>query len=252
MHAVIARQLVALNRRFYTEFGETFSATRGRIQPGVQRIMAQVEGTERILDLGCGNGQLARSLAARGHTGPYLGLDFSPPMLTDARSQPPGFSAAFRQVDLTSLDWETDTDSRPNGKHLPFSLPVAGFDLILAFAFLHHIPSHALRRDVLQKVHGLLSPGGRFIHSEWQFLNSEKMKARIQPWEQVELSAADVDEGDSLLDWRSGGRGLRYVHLFSEPELAHLAAESGFRILETFLSDGQGGRLSLYQVWGTL
>jgi tRNA (uracil-5-)-methyltransferase TRM9 len=238
MHSAIAEQLVALNRRFYTDFGEPFSATRGRIQPGVRRVLTQLEGTERILDLGCGNGQLARTLAERGHRGPYLGLDFSPPLLADAQSQPKGFSATFRQVDLTAPEWGGTDSFSPSP-----------FDLIFAFAILHHIPGHDLRRSILQKVHRLLAPGGRFIHSEWQFLNSDKLKARIQPWERANLSIADVDEGDALLDWRGGGVGLRYVHHFSEPELAFLSAESGFRVVESFFSDGQGGRLSLYQVW---
>jgi hypothetical protein len=48
---------------------------------------------------------------------------------------------------------------------------------------------------------------------------------------------------------RLGGRGLRYVHLFDEAELGCLAAEAGLVIADTYLSDGEGGRLGLYQVW---
>jgi len=232
----IAAQLVALNQRFYTGFGPSFSATRGRIQPGVRRILSQLNGTESILDLGCGNGELARALAGRRHQGSYLGLDFSLPLLKDAERQPKGFTVNFQQADLTTSTWS-------------FNLPLSTFDLLFAFAVLHHIPSHSLRLGILQKVRSLLAPGGRFIHSEWQFMNSEKLKARIQPWERIQLSAADVDPGDALLDWRSDGYGLRYVHHFSEQELAGLAAESGFRVVESFLSDGTGGRLGLYQVW---
>ncbi len=249
MHSAVSEQLVALNRRFYTEFGGSFSATRRRIQPGVRQILAKLDGTERILDLGCGNGQLARTLAERGHRGAYLGLDFSPPLLADAESQPEGFSATFQQVDLTATDWGEGKREKVNGKPSSFSLLPSAFDLVLAFAVLHHIPGHDLRRNILQKAHSLLTPGGKFIHSEWQFLNSEKLRARIQPWERVGLSAAEVEDGDVLLDWRSDGQGLRYVHHFSEQELARLAAESGFQIIETFSSDGEGGRLSVYQVW---
>lgn len=238
MHSAIAEQLTALNRQFYSDFAESFSATRGRIQPGVRRILGQLNGSERILDLGCGNGQLARTLAGRGHRGAYLGLDFSLSLLADAKSQPKNFSATFKQVDLTAPDWG-----------ISFPLLPAAFDLVFAFAVLHHIPGHDLRRDILQRVRTLLAPGGKFIHSEWQFTNSAKLKARIQPWERASLSAADVDEGDALLDWRAGGAGLRYVHLFSAQELSRLAAESGFRVAESFFSDGEGGRLGLYQVW---
>jgi SAM-dependent methyltransferase len=234
MNTAIAAQLVALNRLFYADFGAPFSATRGRIQPGVHRILSQLQGTERILDLGCGNGRLARALAERGHHGAYLGLDFSLPLLKEAERHPEGFTVNFQPADLTAPDWDSDLST---------------FNMIFAFAVLHHIPGMDLRRGILQKARGLLAPGGKFIHSEWQFLNSDKLKARIQPWEWIELSAADVDPGDALLDWRSGGNGLRYVHHFSEQELLGLAAGSGFRVVASFLSDGAGGRLGLYQTW---
>ena len=68
-------------------------------------------------------------------------------------------------------------------------------------------------------------------------------------WERIGLTAAGVDAGDYLLDWRRGGEGLRYVHQFSEEELSTLATESGFEVAVTFYSDGEGGRLGLYQVW---
>jgi SAM-dependent methyltransferase len=196
--------------------------------------------------LGCGNGQLARTLAEAGHRGSYLGLDFSPPLLQDAENQPEGFATNFQLADLTSPDWSSTI-------HLPTfqppNLQPSNFNLVFSFAVLHHIPSHDLRLNILQKVRELLAPGGKFVHSEWQFRNSEKLTARIQPWERAQLSAADVDPGDTLLDWRSDGHGLRYVHHFSEPELLGLAAESGFRVVENFLSDGANGRLALYQTW---
>jgi hypothetical protein len=58
-----------------------------------------------------------------------------------------------------------------------------------------------------------------------------------------------MDPGDYLLDWRQGGRGLRYVHHFSPPELTSLAQMTGFKVVESFSSDGEGGNLGLYQVW---
>jgi tRNA (uracil-5-)-methyltransferase TRM9 len=129
------------------------------------------------------------------------------------------------------------------------SVITGSWSLITCFATLHHIPSQALRLNILQQVHDLLAPGGRFIHSNWQFLNSEKLKARIQPWETAGFSATELDAGDYLLDWRSGGHGLRYAHHFSAAELSQLAAETGFRVVESFLSDGENGRLGLYQIW---
>jgi SAM-dependent methyltransferase len=246
MDSATASRLIELNRDFYTRFGGSFSATRHRVQPGVRRALDTLNGDESILDLGCGNGELARELAARGHRGSYLGVDFSLPLLREAESQPEGFSAAFREVDLTKL-------SVSSNQLLALSsvegLVHGNWSLITAFAVLHHIPSSELRLNILRTVRSLLKDDGRFIHSNWQFLNSEKLKARIQPWEGVSISPSEVDAGDYLLDWRSGGEGLRYVHHFTESELNALADDAGFHAVETFSSDGETGNLGLYQVW---
>jgi len=238
MDSAIAARLLELNKDFYTRFGDSFSATRHRIQPGVRRVLETLSGDESILDLGCGNGELARELAKRAHRGTYLGVDFSLPLLRNAESQPNNFSAKFLQVDLTQLSAFSDQLSA-NGC----------WSTITAFAVLHHIPSTEFRLDILRTVFQLLNPGGLFIHSNWQFLNSEKLKGRIQPWETAAISGSAVDAGDYLLDWRSGGEGLRYVHHFNEDELQGLAEASGFHIEETFYSDGESGNLGLYQVW---
>ncbi len=78
---------------------------------------------------------------------------------------------------------------------------------------------------------------------------SPRLRARIMSWETVDIEDDELETGDYLLDWRRGGKGLRYVHLFNETELKGLADETGFEIIETFYSDGEGGRLGLYQVW---
>ena len=101
----------------------------------------------------------------------------------------------------------------------------------------------------MKTIHELLAEDGRFIHSNWQFLNSPRLRQRVRKWGEAGLTEADVDEGDYLLDWRSGGTGLRYVHHFNENELATLAESSGFSILETFYSDGKEGDLAFYQIW---
>ena len=235
MNPTTLSRLLDLNRQFYQTFGLQFSATRQRLQPGVMRILEQIGAIDSLLDLGCGNGELSRQLARRGYMGAYTGVDFSPALLEQASAaQPPNFR--FHQADLSSQDWDA-------------SLQIERYDAVLAFAVLHHLPGMELRLRVLRKIRLLLTATGHFIHSEWQFLNSPRLKTRIQPWEVVGLTASEVDPGDYLLDWREGGQGLRYVHHFSEAELEQLAAKAGFEIIESFLSDGDNHRLGLYQVW---
>ena len=242
MNADTVARLLSLNKQFYQTFGREFSSTRQRLQPGVQRILDTLTGDESLLDLGCGNGELARERMRRGQCGPYTGLDFSLPLLEVARHGWEDAPATFIRADLSAADW----DKRMVTPIHQF------FDLVTAFAVLHHIPDVNLRLNILQKTHDLLRPGGQFIHSEWQFLNSDKLKSRVQPWQKIGLSDEDVDPGDYLLDWRSGGRGLRYVHHFDEAELEALAEASRFRVCTAFLSDGENGQLGLYQVWEKL
>jgi tRNA (uracil-5-)-methyltransferase TRM9 len=235
MDSLVAERLIALNREFYDRFGGSFSATRRKLQPGVNKTLGFIRKEDSIIDLGCGNGHFLAELARHGHQGALLGVDFSLPLLRDAGSMP---GVSFREVDLTKLPEFTDQLSDE-------------WDLITAFAVLHHIPSNEMRLDILRTIQKLLKPGGRFILSNWQFLNSEKLKSRIQPWTRIGLSDRDVDPGDHLLDWRSGGKGLRYVHHFSAGELTGLAGQAGMRVRESFLSDGENGRLGLYQVWAS-
>ena len=234
MNKETINRIIEVNRQFYQSFGNEFSATRGRIQPGVRKILERIGRDIAILDLGCGNGEFARQLADAGHTAPYLGVDFSLPLLKNAMRVPEHFPAKFLALDLTDDDWSNIPDTYP---------------LITCFATLHHIPGEETRLRILQNVAKYLAPSGQFILSNWQFLNSERLRARIQDWDVVGLKESDVDEGDYLLDWRRGGQGFRYAHHYSEDELADLAEKSGFQIIEQFYSDGATGNLGLYQVW---
>jgi tRNA (uracil-5-)-methyltransferase TRM9 len=248
MNPNTVRKLIQLNQQFYQTFALQFSTSRQRLQPGVRRILEQgfqadadaLPRHANILELGCGNGELARELARRGYHGDYVGLDFNAELLEEARQNlPSGFRGSFFQINLDSTDWEQ-------------IIPAAPFDVVLAFAVLHHLPGEVLRTQVLYTLRRLIKAKGSFIHSEWQFLNSPRLRERIQPWERAGLSADEVDPGDYLLDWRSGGYGLRYVHHFSETDLEAIANSTSFQIIETFHSDGEGGKLGLYQLWKPL
>lgn len=239
MDQTTAQKLLALNREFYDRFGGHFSATRQRIQPGVRRALNLIREDASVLDLGCGNGNFLRELQERGHKAALLGVDFSLPLLRDAETIP---GVEFRAVDLSMLS-----------AHLDPLLEVHGaWSVVTMFATLHHIPSIEMRLNILRTVRSLLKEDGIFILSNWQFLNSEKLRARIQPWERAGISDRDVDEGDYLLDWRSGGEGLRYAHQFTAQELSGLAEQAQMRVTDSFLSDGDGGNLGLYQVWSPI
>jgi len=258
MDQKIAQKLINLNSEFYQTFASHFAATRQRLQNGVRQVIETLPLDANILDLGCGNGELARVLAERDFQGRYLGLDFSSGLLDIAREGVPGKdNFAFVQGDLgaawekvvESGQWAVDSEAAKGSGHSQFTVHNSSFTIILSFATFHHLPGRKLHLQNYRKIHQLLAPEGRFIHSNWQFLNSERLRQRIQPWSEIGLTADDLDPGDYLLDWRQGGRGLRYCHFFSEVELKELATETNFKVVDSFYSDGEGGNLGLYQVW---
>lgn len=248
MQFEVSQKLIDLNRQFYQTFGKAFAATRQRIQPGIARLLEMLPKGGDWLDLGCGSGAVAAAWAkSPEREGRYTGLDFSPVLLEEARNvmeQAVGrkLQVDFIQADITAAQWSQAVQGKK-------------FDLILAFAVLHHIPGMDLQQRLLKEVYTLLNPGGLFIHSVWQFQHSPRLMARRQPWNAIGLHQDQVDKGDHLLDWRYAlpGQqeqvGLRYVHLFDRQELEILTEKSGFAIQDTFESDGRGGRLGLYQIW---
>jgi trans-aconitate methyltransferase len=92
---------------------------------------------ERVLDLGCGDGQLTQRIAASGAS--VLGVDVSPEMVAAARSR--GATADVA-----------------NAESLPY--PSAAFDAVFSNAALHWVRDHDA---MIFQVHRVLKPGGRFV-----------------------------------------------------------------------------------------
>lgn len=254
----ISEKLLELNKKFYLDFGKAFSHTRQRLQPGVERIINQLPAIGRWLDIGCGNGSLAVALAAGGKSGVYIGIDYSSPLLDEARkavsvSHHSEISLRFLQLDISQENWSSMLEEKL--EEGGFMKADELFSSIFAFALLHHIPGSANCQKLLCQLRRLLPVNGLFIFSVWQPQKSKRLQSRMLPWETVGLAGEDVEPGDVLIDWRYAlpdqqeQSGIRYVHVFTTEELDALAASSGFSIEGEFESDGEGGMLGLYQQW---
>jgi tRNA (uracil-5-)-methyltransferase TRM9 len=125
---------------------------------------------------------------------------------------------------------------------------VAPFDVAVALAVLHHIPGIALRASVLHEMVSLVRPGGWLVVSVWQFVEHARMQRKLVDWSEIGMAPERLERGDYLLDWKRGGRGLRYCHMVDEAELQELAPLSGLRVRSTFRAGGQEGNLSLFAV----
>jgi len=248
MKADIVEKLHRLNQEFYQSFSSSFSLTRQRIQPGVRKIMQSLREGKNLLDIGCGNGNLAVELVKNDWGGTYLGIDFSEDLVGIANKKVSTLRSdvqidlKFQTVDILQNGWIE-------------KLPQIHWDRALMFAVLHHIPGNETRKDVLRSIRSFFPVGRPFFLSVWQIQNSPRLLQRIRTWKEIGMEENQVDPGDVLMDWRAqnpgeeGKPGLRYVHLFTENELNQLATETGFRVIDQYYSDGKEGNLALYQKW---
>lgn len=243
MKTAIALRLLRLNREFYDTFAADFADSRRALQPGIVRALDGLGTFESVVDVGCGDGRVGLALAGgvAGHrVSRYLGVDYSEGLLRQASPRMPlGFR--FMLCDLTSVDWPNQVRRAEKAR----------FEAAVCFSALHHIPGARRRLRLLRGIRSLLEPGARCAVSVWQFLHVPRLRRRIVPWSEVDLRPEDVDAGDYLLDWRRGGRGLRYVHHFDEPELTRLCHRAGFRLLDIYRSDGHAPALRVAEGAGS-
>ncbi len=238
MREEVINLLNNLNRTFYDALAEAFAASRGASEPGLVRALAPVQPGARVLDLGCGQGRVAAMLPASCE---YVGLDFSAEMLAIAERTANTShlsSASFIVADLLDPTWP--------------ALATGLYDWIVLRAVLHHIPGAANRQSVLKRAADRLAPQGRLLLANWQFLEIERLRRRLLPWDVVGLSPDDVEPGDYMLNWQREGYGIRYVHWIGEVETATLAAAASLSIDTLFRADGHRNNLTLYAVlWRT-
>jgi SAM-dependent methyltransferase len=113
---------------------------------------------ERVLDVGCGTGIVARTARARtGGSARIVGLDLSAPMIAVARTAAP------------DIEWHEG-----NAQELPFE--PASFDLVVSQAALMFFPDRALAVRAMRRV---LAPGGRVAASVWQTLPQDGLMSAL-------------------------------------------------------------------------
>jgi 2-polyprenyl-3-methyl-5-hydroxy-6-metoxy-1,4-benzoquinol methylase len=106
-------------------------------------------GAKKVLDVGCGMGELLREVEAVLSGADIAGVDISARSLVESRKRNPGYE--LFEMDLTAEDFEKKHASR-----------LAAYDLVTCSEVLEHIPDDRLAAARLAQ---LLRPGGTLIVS---------------------------------------------------------------------------------------
>ncbi|HEX8320784.1 class I SAM-dependent methyltransferase [Longimicrobium sp.] len=152
-----------------------------------------IEGRKlgKVLDVGCGTGNLAHALAEWGASvDPYVGVDLSPGMLRKAAPK------------LGAGGWP---GAAVAGSALALPIATASFDTALCASNLHYWPNAGAGFAEIRRV---LRPGGRLLLVDWD-------RAPLR------MRAFDL--------WMRRALRVEYQRMYSRQEIRVLLHDTGFR-----------------------
>jgi ubiquinone/menaquinone biosynthesis C-methylase UbiE len=163
---------------------------------------AALESGQRVLDLACATGTVARHVAGLvGAEGKVVGVDVNPAMLAVARAHPAPEGAP--------IEWR-------EGNAVALDLPDHEFDLVLCQQGLQFFPD---RLAAVREMHRVLKDGGRVALNLWQALDRHPLYAALC---EAEARYLNVPLAGLTVSWS----------LSDQVELRTLLAEAGFQQIE--------------------
>lgn len=139
------------------------------------RISQVIQGSQTVLDLGCGPATQLAQVAALNPNAKFTGIDLSSQMLADAQAHIDTLglrNVEFAQGDITRLT----------------SVPDRSFDAVISTVALHHLPSFGHLDACFREIGRVLRPGGSLYLTDFGRLKSLRsvlyfayMNAKHQP-----------------------------------------------------------------------
>ena len=198
--------------RTYDRIATHFARTRAYAWPEVESFVADAERRLRRpavgLDLGCGNGRHAETLAAV--VDRVVGVDASGELLVEA-----GDRAAAHGFELDPVVGDAAT----------VPLAADAVDLAVYVATVHHLRPRRRRVASLDELARVLAPTGRGLLSAWSVVHDR----------------FDAEDGfDTEIDWTlpDGETVPRFYHVYDPTEFEADLAASSLSVVESFVSSG--------------
>lgn len=181
-----------------------FGGRRRRVYRTITEL-SRTRAGDRVLDVGCSSGYLARMLAdTAGPTGTVTGLDPSEAAIAYARRHAPG-NASF--VTGVAQDLSAFADG--------------SFDVVTTTLALHHVPARR-RQDAVREMYRVTRPGGRLLIADFdptrRVLSLHRGAGRMR---HAAASTGPLDELAAGAGYTVEERGtlplLRYVTAVRDP-----------------------------------
>ena len=232
-------------QKFYDNQAEKFSGTRKRHWPEFDHIISyikkafQTKKALRILELGCGDGRLVWVLESSfGKTITYTWVDISYNLLEIANKNNP--HARWVHKDMVSFFKEIWSEE---------------YDVVIAVASFHHLPTQDQRAYVLDWIYECLSYDGIFTmtnrcYSDW-FNEKYRLEIRSASWKNI-ATLGYYNKNDIMVPWKDSQWVLiskRLYHIFSQSELSRLLKASWFSNIEHFYVNNEGIETQNVREW---
>lgn len=144
-----------------------------------ERVEAALSRNGRVLDVGCGTGTFAISVAASRPDAEVIGIDGDPEILALARAKAGADAVEWREGLAGALPFEEGS-----------------VDVVTSCLVLHHLLPEQ-KREAMTEVRRVLKPGGDFVLTDWGRPHDPVMSAAF--W----VSQA-IDGFDRTADHRAG------------------------------------------------
>jgi trans-aconitate 2-methyltransferase len=164
---------------------EDYARSSAGQQKWARELIAKLhlQGNERLLDIGCGDGKVTAEIASYLPRGTVLGVDSSPEMISLAQSLYPTVdypNLCFQLADASALNFDNE------------------FDVVFSNATLHWVLDH---RPVLKGIARSLTPNGKVLLQ----MGGRGNAARV---------AEAMDEVCSRPEWRERFAGFQFPYGF--------------------------------------
>ncbi|MDO5044073.1 MAG: class I SAM-dependent methyltransferase [Coriobacteriia bacterium] len=250
MDTATTLQLIHITSDFYKRYASSFSSTRSSPWQGWKQFAKILNSTyfndtkithAQVLDLAAGNMRFYDFLQEN-----YPQISFEYTAVDNALALVPAqYEKNFLYADILQDLLMGRFDER--------LAEVKPADISVCFGFMHHVPGRSLRQNVIESLVSHTKPGGFIALTFWQFMKSEKLKAKALQTSaraQEKFTNLKLEEGDYFLDWQDDLEAFRYVHHFDEAEIQELTRAISARatLIASYQEDGKSHELNRYLI----